>query len=113
MLTAMIAAALIQAEPPFPRTYWIALQCSAMTTVIGLKREEPDTGPMRELGVRAARLAEELAPAETTPEQRQNDIAGVRAMLFESIGRPDSPGFADRVEALAPQAERCRVMLGG
>lgn len=114
MLTAMIAAALIQqAEPPFPRTYWIAQQCSAMFTLIGLKRAEPETGPMRTLGLRASRLADELAPADTTPEQKAADVVGVRNMLFETVGRPDSPGFADRVEALAPQAERCRVMLGG
>ena len=113
MLIEMLAAASIQAEQTFPRTYWIAQQCSAMLTLIGLKRDERESGPMRTLGARAAQLAVELAPAGATTEQRSSDVVAVRNMLFETVGRPDSPGFADRVEALAPQAERCRVMLEG
>ncbi|MFC5342793.1 hypothetical protein ACETK8_06550 [Brevundimonas staleyi] len=114
MLTALIAAAMIQqAEPAFPRSYWVAQQCSAMLTLIGLKRAEPEDGPMRTLGLRASRLADELIPVGRTPEEKAADVAGVRNMLFQTVGRPDSPGFGDRVEALAPQAERCRVMLGG
>ena len=112
MLTAMFAAALIQAQPPYPRTYFVAQQCSAMLTLIGLKREEPETGPMRVLGARAAQLAAELS-VEIAPEQRDSDALNVRNMLLATVGRPDTPGFGDRVEAYAPEAERCRAMLGG
>lgn len=111
MLSLMLAAALAQANQPYPRTYEMAQQCSAMLTVIGLTREEPETGPMRRLGARANLLAAELAPSSMTPQQFAADAVSAQNTLFMIVGRPGEPGFAAEVEALAPEAEKCRAML--
>lgn len=111
MLTMMVILILGQAADAYPRTYQTAQQCAVMATTIGLARDEPETGPMRRLGQRANLLAAELAPANMTPQQFATDAVNIQNMLFTLTGRPGEPGFAQQIEALAPEVEKCRAML--